>query len=226
MCLFSLNNYSQAKNFIDQPYLETKATVDSLVKPDRIYLSILIAEKDTRGRVSIEELENKMGSSLKSLGIDMNKQLSLADLGSNFRHYFLRKKDIQKSKSYQLMLFDGVTASKVIMALESVGISNVKLKKTEFSKIEDLKLALRKKAILRAKSQAINLTKPLDQKLGSVLYISDLDTKIANLLQGRVGGVSIYGSVGASPELKYKPLKIEFEEIKVESSIIVKFALN
>ena len=40
-CLFG---YAQSKNFIDQPYLETTAKVDSLVKPDRIYLSILIQE--------------------------------------------------------------------------------------------------------------------------------------------------------------------------------------
>lgn len=43
--LLSLKGSSQEKNFIDQPYLETTAIVDSLVVPDRIYLSILITEK-------------------------------------------------------------------------------------------------------------------------------------------------------------------------------------
>ena len=40
-----LIGFSQSKNFIDQPFLETTAKVDSLVEPDRLYLSILIQEK-------------------------------------------------------------------------------------------------------------------------------------------------------------------------------------
>ena len=48
------NGFSQSKNFIDQPYLETTAKVDSLVQPDRIYLSILISAIIITGdRVSI-----------------------------------------------------------------------------------------------------------------------------------------------------------------------------
>ena len=35
-------NFAQTKNFIDQPYLETTAKVDTLVTPDQIYLSIYI----------------------------------------------------------------------------------------------------------------------------------------------------------------------------------------
>ncbi|MEX0272764.1 MAG: SIMPL domain-containing protein, partial [Flavobacteriaceae bacterium] len=49
----------QTKNFIDQPYLETSARVDTLVTPDIIYLHILIREQDEKGRVSVEEMENK-----------------------------------------------------------------------------------------------------------------------------------------------------------------------
>ena len=88
--------FSQSKNFIDQPYLETSVKTDTLVSPNQIYLSILISEKDTRGKISVEKLENKMAVKLKSLGIDLNKQLSLLDLSSNFKKYFLKADDIQK----------------------------------------------------------------------------------------------------------------------------------
>jgi len=45
----------QTKNFIDQPYLETTAKVDTLIKPDIIYLGILIREKDERNKISVEK---------------------------------------------------------------------------------------------------------------------------------------------------------------------------
>ena len=42
---------AQEKNFIDQPYIETLTNVDTLVSPDRIYLKIILSERDTKGIV-------------------------------------------------------------------------------------------------------------------------------------------------------------------------------
>ncbi len=143
--------FGQTKNFIDQPYIETTAIVDTLIKPDIIYLDILIREKDKRNKISVEELEEKMADKLKELGIDLQKQLTLSDLSSNFKKYFLKQKDIMKSKAYKLKVFDAQTAGKVIVGLEDVGISNVSLDKTEYSKIEELKLSLKSLAVAKAK---------------------------------------------------------------------------
>ena len=74
LLLFITKNFSQTKNFIDLPYIETSAKVDTLVTPDRIFLTILITEKDTKNRTSVEELESKMNLKLKSLGIITEKQ--------------------------------------------------------------------------------------------------------------------------------------------------------
>jgi|TARA_B110000305_G_C19385670_1_gene612083 hypothetical protein len=106
-----LIGFSQSKNFIDQPFLETTAKVDSLVEPDRLYLSILIQEKEDRDRTSVEKQEREMATALEALGIDLKKQLKIEDLASNYKKYFLRKKSVLKSKSYELVVFDGLTAS-------------------------------------------------------------------------------------------------------------------
>ncbi|MDX1333726.1 MAG: SIMPL domain-containing protein, partial [Robiginitalea sp.] len=81
--------WSQTKNFIDQPYLETSARVDTLVTPDRIFLQIRLQESDTKGRTSLEELEKRMATRLSSLGIDLEKQLTVSDPSSDFQKYFL-----------------------------------------------------------------------------------------------------------------------------------------
>jgi len=221
LLITSLKNYGQNKNFIDQPYLETTARVDTLVIPDRIYLSILITEADTKGKTSVEKLENKMADKLKKLGIDTDKQLTLSDLGSNFKKYFLRKPDVQKDKEYSLLVYDAVTAGKVIMGLESIGISNVNLIKTEYSKLENLKITLRQHAVKAAKEQAEVMVLPLDQKLGSALFISDLNTGIQYRHQGRMAEVQMFKDVGTD-----QPIEIEFEKIKVESTVNVKFSIQ
>ena len=59
-----MNIFSQEKNFIDLPYLETSAKCDTLVTPDRIFLKIVISEKDTKGKISVEELETRSYESI------------------------------------------------------------------------------------------------------------------------------------------------------------------
>lgn len=225
IALLSLQGYSQEKNFIDQPYLETTAIVDTLVVPDRIYLSILITEKDTRGRTSVEELENRMNTKLIALGIDTKKQLTLSDVTSNFKKYFLKGTDVLKNKAYTLLVYDAETAGKVIAGLESIEISNVHLNKTEYSKIEQLKIELKLKAVLKAKKQAESMLKPLNQNIGKALYISDLNSNITNALQGRVAGIQIRGYSSYKAE-EYKPIDIEFEKIKIESAVTIKFGIE
>lgn len=225
IALLSLHSYSQEKNFIDQPYLETTAIVDTLVVPDQIYLSILITEKDTRGRTSVEELENRMNTKLIGLGIDTKKQLTLSDLKSNFKKYFLKGTDVLKNKTYTLLLYDAETAGKVIAGLKSIEISNVHLNKTEYSKLEQLKIELKQKAVIKAKKQAESMLKPLNQNVGKALYISDLNSNITNALQGRVNGIQIRGYSSYKVE-KYQPIDIEFKKIKIESVVTIKFGIE
>ena len=214
--------FSQSKNFIDQPYLETSAKVDTLVTPDRIFLNILITERDTKGKISVEELENRMAEKVRSLGIDLDRQLTLADLSSNFKKYFLKQQDVLKSKAYSLLVYDALSAGEVILGLEEIGISNVSIDRTEYSKIEELKLELRSKAIVKAKKQAEAMVQPLGQNLGAAIYISDLNSQIYNRLEGRAAGVVIRGY---SAKADIRPIDIDFEKIKVESQLNVNFRL-
>tara|TARA_R110002073_G_scaffold80283_3_gene193596 strand:+ start:6529 stop:7236 length:708 start_codon:yes stop_codon:yes gene_type:complete len=224
--LLTLQGYSQEKNFIDQPYLETTAIVDTLVVPDRIYLSILITEKDTRGRTSVEELENRMNTKLIALGIDTKKQLTLSDVTSNFKNYFLKVKDVLKNKAYTLLVYDAETAGKVIVGLESIEISNVHLNKTEYSRIEELKIKLKQKAVIKAKKQAESMLQPLNQNIGKALHISDLNSNITELLQGKAAGIRIRGYSSNYKRQEYKPIDIEFEKIKIEGAVTIKFGIE
>ncbi|MCW5515997.1 SIMPL domain-containing protein [Muriicola sp. Z0-33] len=223
--IIAFNGIAQTKNFIDKSYLETTATIDSLVIPDRIYLSILITEKDTKGRTSVEELEKKMNTKLIALGIDTKKQLTLSDVTSNFKKYFLRGTDVLKNKAYTLLVYDAATAGKVIVGLEAIEISNVHLSKTEYSKIEQLKITLKQKAVAKAKLQATAMLKPLNQQLGKAIYISDLNTNFTTLLRTKATGINIRG-MNAESEGDYIPIDIEFEKIGIQSTVTVYFEIE
>jgi uncharacterized protein YggE len=216
-----LVGFSQTKNFIDQPYLETTARVDSLVQPDRIYLSIIIQEKEDRNKTSVETQEQLLAEVLENLNIDLKKQLKIEDLASNYKKYFLRKKSVLKSKAYELVVYDGLTASNVLIHLEAKGISNVQLTKTKYSKKEALKMDLRSKAIVKAKAQATALVTPLEQQLGKAIFISE--KYYYNSYDSRNRRVKMAYSADMKLEA---PLDIEFSDIKIESEVTVRFSIN
>ncbi|BFP40741.1 hypothetical protein FGF1_15860 [Flavobacteriaceae bacterium GF1] len=213
---------AQSRNFLDVPYLETSARVDTLVTPDKIYLSITIQEKDSKGRKSVEEQENKMAQSLRNLGIDVDKQLTIKDLASNYRKYFLRSKEVLKSKQYSLLVRDGLTAGKVMAALEDLDIANTYLEKTEYSKMDELELELKSKAVKKAKKKADALTQPLGQQVGRAIHIVDNSQPY----YPRYNQARMEMKTMAMDMAEAEPLDIGFEKIRVESTVNVKFKLT
>lgn len=138
--LFANQIFAQ-KNYIDQPFIETNTKIDSLVIPDKIYLSINLNEADSKNKKSVEEQEKLLESTLKKLNIDTEKDLALLDFSSNFKQYFLKNQNVLKSKMYSVLVTNAITAGKVLLELEKVGISNVNIEKTEYSKAEELLLS-------------------------------------------------------------------------------------
>lgn len=215
-------SYGQTKNFIDQPYLETTARADTLVTPDRIYLNITITEKDSKGRNSVEEQENKMARSFRALGINLDKQLVIDDLSSNYKKYFLRQKDVLKSKRYILLVYTGKQAADALVALEKIDIANTYLQKTEYSKMKKLELTLKSKAVVKALKKAEALVEPLGQKVGVAIHISDTSVPYYPQYNMRAKTMMAMESDMAEPQ----PLDLDFEKIKVETTVNIKFKLE
>lgn len=220
-----LAGHSQTKNFIDQPFIEVSGIADSLVTPNQIYIKIIISEKDSKDRVSIEASENKIIATFKALGINTETDLTTSDMLSNYRFYFLKQKDILKSKEYILKVTDAATASKVFIQLEDLGISNTLIDRVDHTDLEKIKNACRTKAIENAKAKANALTKPIGQSVGNAIHISDNETGLDNQISGRATGVVVTG-YSSHDKAKYEPPKIEFEKIKVRISVSAKFILK
>ena len=215
------------KNFLDQPYLETSAKADTLVSPDRISLSILINESDTKNRKSVEELERLLESSLRSLSIDTEKDLTLLDFSSDFKKYFLRGQNVVKSKQYILIVRDANTAGRVLSKLEEVGISNVNIESLEYTNWEKMILELKAIAIAKTKVTAVKLTETANQKLGRIIFISDDKTTFAgNFLAGSAAGIVIRGSSSLYGSRAAEPIATEFKKIKLTAEVSVKYMID
>ena len=116
-----------------------------------------------------------MLSKLKEIGIDINKDLLIKDISSNFKYYWLTKNEILLAKEYQLLVKDGKTASKVFIELENIGISNVSIDKLDNSNIQKYRKEVKIEAIKAAKEKAESLANAIGQNIGRAIFIQELD---------------------------------------------------
>ena len=224
---FVWNLFSAQKNFLDQPYIEVGATVDTLVVPDRIYVSITLNEADSKNKKSVEEQEKQLETILKKLKINTDKDLSVLDYSSNFKKYFLRGQNILKTKKYSLLVKDAYTLANVLISLEEAGISNTGVEKVEYSKSEELLLDLKSEAVKRSRITADKLVKPLNQKVGKALYISVNEPQgmygeelMVFQRRGVPGGAS---KISASEEFLRK---LDFQKMKFSVVVRVNYQLD
>ena len=56
--------------------------------------------------------------------------------------------------------------------------------------------------------------------------VSDLNSNVTNMLQGKVAGIQIRGYSSNYKAREYDPIDIEFEKIKIESTVTVKFEIE
>jgi uncharacterized protein YggE len=224
-CLLICGGYISAQNTTtiqNIPFVETAASVDTLVVPDRIYLNIRLDENDSKGKISVEELEKRMESALKNAGVDLQKQVSLGNLGSNFSKYFLRKKDVSKVKLYELVLYDAQSVTKVLLNLEKVKISNVRLTKLEYSQAEALGLILKSQAVTKAKMNADYLAKPLNQKVGPAISINDMNSFNRGFVPMNADADQIVVTGWSKSKSE---MNVEFKKIELSASVRVRFKL-
>ncbi|MCZ4695371.1 DUF541 domain-containing protein [Ancylomarina euxinus] len=214
---------SGTKNFIDQHYIEVNGNAKMEIIPDEIYLNINLSERDTKNKESVDQLENKMFKALKQIGIDLEKQLSVQDFTSNFQTYFLKKKDIMKSKDFQVIVHDTKTLSSLFSSLEKIGISNIQIEKVDHSKIEEFKLEVKVKAIKDAKAKAKALTAALNQEIGKAIYINEGSY---NTYQARPQDKRMMIRGMASIAMEDAAPQIEFQKIELENKIMVRFELK
>jgi len=218
---------AQTKNFIDQPYIETTSTDDTLISPDEIYLRIILSEMDTRGKDSVEDLETKMRLQLESLGVNLEEQLFVKDFSSNLRRIIIMKDDIWKSKIYSLLLYDAHTVEKVYRSFEQSGITNITVEKVAYSKMESLKLELLANAAKKARTKANSIVQSVGQELGKVLFVkekvadTDLSRNRFEYLSSEVVGLGVHQIF----KTQQKGDAIEFEKIKVSTQLLINFEL-
>ena len=211
------------KNFIDQNYIEVTGKAELEVSPDMIYLKIVLSDKNNKDKLSLSEIEKKMISKLSEIGVDVNKDLSVMDFTSNLKAYLLKPDVVSLTKQYQLIAHDSKTLQKIYFLFQELGISTVSILKLDHSKIEQYRKDVKISAIKAAKDKAEMLADALNQKIGKAIYIQEVNN--SNFIPYNLYSNTIQ-TLSKSQDNSDNDSDIEFVKIKIESSFLVRFALE
>jgi uncharacterized protein YggE len=211
----------EAQDFLTKHYIEVSGSAHKEVAPDMIHMTITINEKDYKNS-SMASVEKKMIGKFQGMGIDVKKDLVVKDMSSNFKHYFLIKSDPKLMKEYQLTVHSAQQAGEVILALDQLGISEVSIDKVECSELEKYKDEVRVAAIKNAKARATLLAEALNHSIGKAMHISENEHNFRTY--GMPKMMMVKGNLAEDQAIRVP--EIEFEKIKIETTVFVKFELK
>lgn len=205
----------------EENYIQVNGTSEMEIVPNQFYLSITLDEGDTKGKQAIELQRKQMIAVLKTLGIDTEKQLTMADMSSS---YFKRGTSLSIAK-YQLLLSTTEQVVSVYDKLSEIGISDIDISRVSHTDMEQFKSKCRQDAMKNAKAIATELATAVGQTIGSCIYIYDSNRGITPSYYN--DGIMLMRSVAKiSAEMAEEPTPVEFKKITINYSVTAKFRLN
>jgi uncharacterized protein YggE len=231
ICL-QLTAFSQTQTPIDEftPYIEVYGNAEQEVIPDEIYIQITIKEKyEDRIKITVSEQEEKLIAALTSININLSN-LFLSDVNSDYVKVSWQSKDVITKKEYSLKVTNAQTVGLVFQELDKLDMNDAYIARVDYSKMDSLKQAIKIMAIKDAKLKADYLLHAIDEKTGTPLIIKETES-LSNIaysdlnMKGSRADKTDYFIDGIKVN---SPLQseIQFNKIKVKSTIYVKFAIQ
>ena len=200
------------------PFVAVNGSSQVKITPDEIYLRIKLDEGDTKGKDIIEAQRKRLFSALRRCGVDIEKQLTLLNMSSE---YFRRGSSLATTQ-YELKLTSAEAVRAVFEALDKDGITNVAVTRTASSKIDDYRRQARQEAIRNAQSRARDLAEAIGQSIGACFEINDYTS------EARVTNSRVMMAKSAAVDMAAEEVEpnVEFEQIVINYNVSAKFVLN
>lgn len=214
--LFSMSAMAQQVDL--RKKITVSGSAEAEVTPDIIYISISLKEyfkdNNSKKRIDITELENQLYNAVLKAGIA--KENLMVNNISSYNYATEKKKnpDFLANKQYRLKVTDLSKWNDIISAVDAKGIAYTNIESYDYSKIENLKKELKIKALHAAKAKALYMVEALDEKLGSVIDIQEVNNEAypqpmyrANVMMMKTESMA---ADMPAPELDFKKIKLNY----------------
>ena len=199
------------------------------VDADEFYFSISLKEfyedeKNQKNKVEISTLEKQILQAVSKAGLN-KEDLKVAAIGGV--QYNWEKKKIPatflETKQYELKVNSVEKLDGILAFVNSRGINHAYISKVEYSGKEALEKSLKVQALKAAKDKANYMVEALDEKLGSAIFVQDLNEyNSVQPVYMRMAKASP-AAMEASDEMYSSP--VNYKKIKMSARVKVIFEI-
>ena len=161
--------------------IEVTGFAEMEITPDELYFTVSLREyfkdeKNQKDKVAISTLEQQLIKAVAAAGLP-KESLTVSGLGG-YQNYWEKKKrpsTFLEAKQYQLKVSRPDKLDGILSEVDSRGIQYANISRVDHSQKEELKKQVKINALKAAKDKATYLLQAIDQKVGPVMEIRELE---------------------------------------------------
>jgi uncharacterized protein len=154
------------------------------ITPDELYFSVSLREyfkdeKNQKDKVLISTLEKQLTKAVADAGLP-KESLTVSGLGGQQNYWDKKKRPATflESKQYQLKVNRADKLDGILAEIDSRGVQYANINRVDHSRKEELKKEVKINALKAAKDKATYLLQAIDQRVGPVLEIRELEDNV------------------------------------------------
>jgi len=210
--LAALTLSSFAQNVDLRRKIEVTGIAEQEVTPDIINVSISLQEyMNGRTKVTIDQLETQLEHAVKDAGI-AREDFTINNVSAYNNSYQKKKNpDFLASKQYLIKFHDLNKFNEVLSQVDPKGIQSTNIDSYDYSKMSALKRELKIQALLAARDKATYLLNSINEKLGSVINITETDNSNYPGPRMLYANKVMSSNTTGDSDIDFKKIKLSFQ---------------
>lgn len=208
--------------------IEVTGTAEMSINPNEFTFKISLYERfDNKEKIPIEKQENRLKEELTKIGIDVVKDLTIADITSIFTSQ-KRKKDVLGNKDYHLKIRDLTQVEKLQQIADNLDLGKMDLINVTHTDLAKFRKETKMEAVKAAKLKAEYMLEAIGEKVGKPLFIQeiidygDYQSYLQNMQRGSLSSNTILMS---GDDMKSGET-LSFSKIKIRYNVLARFEIK
>ncbi len=158
-------------------------SAEMVIPPDEIELEITLTERgswSTLSKIEKAFMDLLEGNNVSKENIIFNS----ANASFYWYYWWYHRNDSRKSKKYVLKLSTNTDFMKLVKSLDKEYVTSIRIKKTSNKNLQQFRKDVKIEAIKAAKSKAKYLLEAVDQEVGELMQVDELNVVDNNSVSG------------------------------------------
>jgi uncharacterized protein YggE len=214
--LVPLLTLSQAQPLVKK--IEVNGEAEMEITPNEIHFRIVLKEYlDGRKKVEMNKLESQLVKALKAEDLADDDLTVESISGYNWNWKKQRSEEFLATKNFKLKVSDLRKMNDLLERLDQRGINSVSIASYTHSNLEQYQKELKLKALQNAKEKAAFLLSGIDETLGGVLEVSEINQPQVPIYRAQ--------TMELASDSNYQS-DLEFNSIKITAEIRAMFEIR